>query len=254
MDMKDPDEMAEGREFPGRIELVELLPPSETPWGGPGRERLHLQIRPLDHTIDGEAGSGCYPMYIPDSSQKNSKWWLFKKALKDCGFDVSRIGPDGKGLLNQTFIWQRVSRKFFDEQERETTMLLPVKYLPNGWQPSQGQGVPAAPAAPPQPTPPASAPAAPAATYAPAPPPTGGGTAAVPPAPAQGQEMFQGHNFTELFRMLQAPEGLSSQQIYRWGDDHGIPRNVVYEYMQYLHSRNLLVNYGGEVYGVRAQQ
>jgi len=227
MDMRDPDEMDEGRNFPGTITMVEIIPPSDelTPWGGLSKERLHLQIRPLDHQIDGEGGSGAYPLYIPDSERKNSKWGFFKNKLKESGFLFSQLGEGGKGLLGKTFIWRRETRKFFETQERETTMLVPVEYLSQGWTPTQNMQVSA---------------------------PSTSGKTAIPP-PSSGDETQNAsspasvripppptYNFSELEQFLRRSEGMTIKECYIWGDKNNIPLQTVHDHLEELSNKGLI--------------
>lgn len=87
------EEMADGKTFIGEIVGCEDIEGDYGP-------QVQIDIKPLDHEIQGE--TGCYHEWLPHSNSKNSKMGEFVNALNEAGV----FPEDNKDLIGVKGEWE----------------------------------------------------------------------------------------------------------------------------------------------------
>lgn len=84
-------ELREGQLFLGKV-VEAKMEMGKSFEGKEAREQMHVQIKPLDHTIEGAQGTGTYHDWYTPSELKNSKWGMMLDAYEAIG--VKLRGPE----------------------------------------------------------------------------------------------------------------------------------------------------------------
>lgn len=115
------DKQQNARPYKGSI-LSAKWEEKTTEWGK--IEQLHLEIKPLDFEVRGQ--TGVMHEWYKYSPSKNSVWYLFIKALFDCGIEIDTVDQ----LQGKILYWTNAEYKYKDKNGVEQVKVIRLPTLP----------------------------------------------------------------------------------------------------------------------------